>query len=131
MLRTLQAPERSVAIGEVRRRTQMTNRAIRFYEDKALISSGRDGHGRRLYSPQTVERLVYIGLARQAGLSISEIRDLLRLGDENGEQARASRTQDLYRGRLADLQAQWAGVEQSAHALGLSLQPQRPQLVAL
>lgn len=131
MLRSLKAPDHPAAIGEVRRRTGMTNRAIRFYEDKGLIVSQRDDRGQRRYDRTTVERLIYIGLARQAGLQISEIRDLLTVGDREGEGSMAARTQDLYRARLIDLEAQRMAVERSAEALGFSLQHQRPQLVAL
>ena len=41
------------------------------------------------------------------------------------------RTVAELRARLATLEAQLAAVEASARALGFSLQPQRPQLVAL
>jgi len=131
MLRTLRAPDLLVSIGEVRRRTGMTNRAIRFYEDKRLVESRRDSLGQRRYDRDAVARLIYIGLARQAGLQITDIRQLLAIGDRDGESQQAARTQDLYRARLADLEAQRAAVERSAQALGFSLSPQRPQLVAL
>ncbi|MDB5470169.1 MAG: redox-sensitive transcriptional activator SoxR [Caulobacter sp.] len=131
MLRSLKAPDRPVAIGEVRRRTGMTNRAIRFYEDKGLIRSGRDGRGQRRYDQAALERLTYIAHARQAGLQIADIRQLLSIADRDGEAQLAVRTQELYRARLAELEAQLEAVEASARALGFSLQPQRPQLVAL
>jgi len=131
MLCSLRAPARSVTIGEVRRRTGMTIRAIRFYEEKGLIASARDGRGQRRYDTQTVERLLFIGQARQAGLQIAEIRRLLAIGDRDGEDQRLAWAQELYGQRLAALDDQRAAVEASAQALGLSLQPQRPQLVAL
>lgn len=131
MLCSLRAPARSVTIGEVRRRTGMTIRAIRFYEEKGLIASARDGRGQRRYDTPTVERLLFIGQARQAGLQIAEIRRLLAIGDRDGEDQRLAWAQELYRQRLAALDDQRAAVEASAQALGLSLQPQRPQLVAL
>jgi MerR family redox-sensitive transcriptional activator SoxR len=120
-----------MTIGDARRRTGMTHRAIRFYEDKGLIASCRDGRGQRRFDSETVDRLVYISLARQAGLAVAEIRDLLSVADREGEAQMFARTQDLYRARLADLETQRIAVEQSARALGLSLQAQRPQLVAL
>lgn len=131
MLRTLKAPDRPVAIGEVRRRTGMTSRAIRFYEDKGLFRSERDGRGQRRYDRAALERLIYIGHARQAGLQIADIRQLLSIADRDGEAKLIAHTQELYRARLAELEAQLEAVEISARALGVSLQPQRPQLVAL
>jgi DNA-binding transcriptional MerR regulator len=131
MLRRLHAPGFAVTIGEVRRRTGLTNRAVRFYEDKGLIASQRDHRGQRLFDAETMERLIYVSQARQAGLSIGEIHQLLSIGDQQGEEQRAARTQELYRARMADLENQARALEASARALGVSLQPQRPQLVAL
>ncbi len=130
MLHPLRAPESAVTIGEVRRRTGMTIRAIRFYEEKGLIASGRDGRGQRRYDRLTVERLLYIAEARRAGLQITEIRKLLAIGDRDGEAQSAAWTQELYRQRLLALEAQREALEQSAGAMGFCLAPQRPQLVA-
>ncbi len=131
MLRTLKAPDRPATIGEVRRRTGLTIRAIRFYEDKGLVCSDRDGRGQRRYDRSALDRLIYISHARQAGLQIADISQLLAIADRDGGAKLAACTQELYRARLATLEAQLAAVEASARALGFSLQPQRPQLVAL
>ena len=131
MLRALKAPDCPVTIGEVRRRTGMTVRAIRFYEDKGLVTSDRDARGQRRFGQAALARLVYIAHARQAGLQIADIRRLLGIADRDGEAQLAVHTQELYRARLADLEDQLAAIEASARALGFSLQPQRPQLVAL
>jgi DNA-binding transcriptional MerR regulator len=129
--RRLAAPDLPIAIGEVRRRTGMTSRAIRFYEDQGLIRTSRNHRGLRGYDEVAVNRLLYVGQARQAGLSIAQISQLLTVADHDGESELVTRTLELYRARLVDLQAQVEAVEASAQALGVSLRPKRPKLVAL
>lgn len=131
MLRTIRAPERAASLGDVRRLTGMTNRAIRFYEDKGLISARRDSRGQRRYETHDLDRLIYIGHARQAGLKISDIRQLLDIGDQAGEAQRMARTQEFCLARLMELEAELAALERSARALGVNLSPRRPQLVAM
>jgi DNA-binding transcriptional MerR regulator len=60
-------------ITEVARRTGLPASALRFYEEKGLISSvGRRGL-RRLFDPGVVERLAMIALGRASGFSLDEI----------------------------------------------------------
>jgi DNA-binding transcriptional MerR regulator len=60
-------------ITEVARRTGLPASALRFYEEKGLISSvGRRGL-RRLFDPGVVERLAMIALGRASGFSLEEI----------------------------------------------------------
>ena len=127
MLRALQTPD--VGIGEAERRTGLTSRAIRFYEESGLLESMRTARGARRYDRASLDRLAFIGLARDAGLTIPQIRDLLRLGEDQDE-ARRLRLQDLYRDRLSRLDAECDAVERSARAMGVPLMSRRPQLVA-
>lgn len=120
MLRLLNAPE--LGIGEVARRTGLTTRAIRFYEESGLLQSFRSGRGARRYDGAMLDRLAFIGLARDAGLSIPQIRGLLSLG-ENQDDARRLRLQDLYRNRLDRIEAEREAVERSARAMGVPLPP--------
>jgi DNA-binding transcriptional MerR regulator len=61
-------------IAEVARRSGVTASALRFYEEKGLISSvGRRGL-RRLFDPGVLQRLALIALGRSAGLSLDEIK---------------------------------------------------------
>lgn len=130
-VRSLNAPDLQIAIGEVRRLTGMTSRAIRFYEDMGLIRTARNDRGLRRYDQTALDRLTYIGQARQAGLTVAQINDLLALADRDGKTALIAATLDLYRARVIDLQAQLEAVAESARALGGSVEPQRLKLVAL
>ena len=60
-------------ITEVARRSGIPASTLRFYEEKALISSvGRRGL-RRLFKPDVLERLALIALGRSAGFSLDEV----------------------------------------------------------
>lgn len=60
-------------ISEVARRSGVAASALRYYEEKGLISSiGRRGL-RRLFEPVVLQRLALIRLGRVAGFSLDEI----------------------------------------------------------
>jgi DNA-binding transcriptional MerR regulator len=60
----------------------ITDRAIRFYEDRGLLSPGRVA-GRRVYSPEQRARLIEILKGKALGLTLAEIADALRTGAGN------------------------------------------------
>ena len=60
-------------INEVAQRSGVPASALRFYEEKGLLSSvGRRGL-RRLFDPDVLERLALISLGQSAGFSLDEI----------------------------------------------------------
>ena len=60
-------------INEVAKRSGIPASALRFYEEKGLVSSvGRRGL-RRLFDPKVLERLALISLGRSAGFSLDEM----------------------------------------------------------
>ncbi|MEJ8572951.1 MerR family transcriptional regulator [Microbaculum marinum] len=72
------APARShFTIGEVAREFGFTLRALRFYEEKGLISPRRSGN-RRLYSKGDLRRLRIIANGKKIGLSLDDIREILK-----------------------------------------------------
>jgi DNA-binding transcriptional MerR regulator len=63
-------------IAEVVRKSGVPASTLRFYEEKGLIASiGRRGL-RRLFAASVLERLALIGLGRDAGLSLDEIKQM-------------------------------------------------------
>lgn len=66
-----------LTIGEVSRRTGLATSAIRYYERSGLIEPAPKESGRRVYAPEILDRLAVIALAKGAGLSLAETRDLL------------------------------------------------------
>lgn len=60
-------------IKDVEKRTGLSCKAIRFYEDKELLSVKRNESDYREYSEKEIERLLEIKLFRKCGLSIQEL----------------------------------------------------------
>ena len=61
-------------INDVEKVTGLTQKAIRLYESKGLISISRDSNGYRNYTPEDVETLKSIKLFRSVGISLTDIR---------------------------------------------------------
>ena len=69
----------ALGIGEVARRTGMSQSAIRYYESAGLLSDqARSGGGWREFQPEVVDQLKVIRLARDLGFSLEDIRTLLK-----------------------------------------------------
>lgn len=79
-----------VRIQEASRRTGLTPRAIRYYEEQGLLAPGRSDGSYRLYSPVDIERLRTIRTLRDdGGCSIAEVVELLE-DDADRDRAVAS-----------------------------------------
>lgn len=71
-------------VGELAKLTGLTAKTIRYYELLKLIPEPqRTETGYRLYSETDVQRLEFIKKAKQIGLSLEDIRDILTLHDTN------------------------------------------------
>lgn len=67
-------------IGEVAKQSGVSAKMIRYYESVGLIQrSHRSESGYRVYCESDVRTLRFLKLARNAGFSIEEIRELLSL----------------------------------------------------
>ena len=62
-----------LTIGEVSRRSGVAASALRFYEDRGLIASGRAGSGDRRYPRPVLRRIAFIVFAQRVGLTLDEI----------------------------------------------------------
>ncbi|MFC5584769.1 MerR family DNA-binding transcriptional regulator [Nitratireductor kimnyeongensis] len=73
-------------IGEMAREFGVTLRALRFYEDKGLLTPERIGTS-RLYSQTDKLRLQQILLGRKIGFSLSDIKEVLDLDDPHRDRS--------------------------------------------
>jgi DNA-binding transcriptional MerR regulator len=82
-------------IGEVAERTGVTQRTLRFYEEKGLLNPpSRMEGGFRLYSEADVERVIEIRrLQKLLGLSLAEIKEMVE-AEEALKQIRAEYRRD-------------------------------------
>ena len=62
-----------LTIGEVARRSGVAASALRFYEERGLISSERAGSGHRRYPRPALRRIAFIVFAQRIGLTLEEI----------------------------------------------------------
>ncbi len=62
-----------LTIGEVSRRSGVAASALRFYEDRGLITSERAGAGHRRYPRSVLRRIAFIVFAQRIGLTLEEI----------------------------------------------------------
>lgn len=62
-----------LTISEVSRRSGVAASALRFYEDRGLITSERAGSGHRRFRRPVLRRIAFIVFAQRVGLTLEEI----------------------------------------------------------
>lgn len=105
---TSHAGERLFTIGDLARDFGTTLRALRFYEDKGLLSPQRDGT-RRLYSATDRKRLALILKGKRLGFTLTELRSLV--GAASGNEDGLALTRDRCVSQLAQLERQRAEID--------------------
>jgi len=99
-------PVRLYSIGDLCAEFELSHRAIRFYEDRGLLSPQRIG-GNRIYSARDRARLQLILRGKRLGFALADIKELLELYDtdpDHLEQLHATLRKG--RTRIADLEQQ-------------------------
>ena len=90
-----------LTIGQLAERTGVATSALRFYEDRGLISSERTGANHRRYPRPVIRRVAFILYAQRAGLmTLEEIGEVLARGVEFrcSEELEERRRQRVWRG---------------------------------
>ena len=98
--------DQTMTIREMCDAFDVTPRTLRFYEAKELLFPIREGQ-KRLFTKRDRARLKLILRGKRFGFSLEEIRqllDLYHMGDQ--QQTQLSRTYDIARERLADMERQ-------------------------
>ncbi|WP_410612507.1 MerR family transcriptional regulator [Amycolatopsis sp. lyj-109] len=72
-------------IGELSRRTGVSSRSLRYYEEQGLLTSSRSDAGQRHYSDTEVERVSLIRQLFDAGLSSRVIASVLPCVETPGD----------------------------------------------
>ena len=87
-------------IGEVATRSGVSVDAVRYYERLKLLPQARRTSGNfRLFSPEAIERVQFIKQAKELGLTLDEIKDLLATGGAD----ECRRVRDLLHKKIDDL----------------------------
>jgi MerR family redox-sensitive transcriptional activator SoxR len=75
--------EEILTIGEVARRSGVAASALRFYEERGLLTSSRAGSGHRRFPRSVLRRIAFIVYAQHIGLTLDEIHaELAKLPDD-------------------------------------------------
>jgi MerR family redox-sensitive transcriptional activator SoxR len=105
-----------LTIGEAAERCGVATSALRFYEEKGLIHSERNGSGHRRYPRAVIRRVAFIVFAQKVGLSLEEIgAELAKLPQnrvpERSDWAKlSSGWVKRIRARIAELERMQAGL---------------------
>ena len=96
--------EELLSIGEVARRAGVATSAVRFYERRGLLAADTRRSGQRRYRPDTLRRLVFIGMLQDAGLSLDDIAGILGAASMLDWKAIAARRLDVLDAEIDRLQ---------------------------
>ena len=130
MIADLRRPHRSYSIRQLCLEFKCTPRALRFYEDKGLLSPAREGLN-RVYNYKDRARLVLILRGKRVGLSlaeIGEILDLYEVGDGGAQQAAKSLRK--FQERIVALERQKVDIDEQIEELRRGCSAMEDQLQA-
>nr|WP_121008328.1 redox-sensitive transcriptional activator SoxR [Saccharothrix australiensis] len=72
-----------LTIGQVAERSGVPHTALRFYEERGLITSERTAGNQRRYARSVLRRLAFIRTAQRVGLSLEDVHDALATLPDN------------------------------------------------
>lgn len=109
--------DRTYSISELAREFGCTARALRFYEDKGLLSPRRDGLT-RVYFARDRARLTLILRGKRVGLSLLDIKEILDLyGSDETNMQQNSVALKKFKNRIVALEAQREDIDQAIEML--------------
>ncbi len=80
-------------ISEAARRSGLSSKTIRYYEEIGLVApADRGDNGYRVYEKGAVEEFKFLSRARDVGFDLEECRQLLDLHRDSGRQSRHARS---------------------------------------
>lgn len=111
-----------ITIGKVAKMTGLSLKANRYYEDKGLLPPRpRTNGGYRQYEEADVNRLLFIRRAKELGISLRQITDLLKCWPENTCSMTRPALKKAMRDRLEELKAQMGLLSDLQNQLELKL----------
>lgn len=100
--RTLRAPivRPTLRITELASRLGTTTRALRYYEEKGLVTVSRTPGGSRYYGPDCVDRLRLVIALRRANLPMADIHEVMDAEPKIQQEILINRLKDLDHERI-------------------------------
>ena len=118
----LRRPERTFTIRQLCVEFSCTPRALRFYEDKGLLSPARQGLN-RVYSYRDRARLQLILRGKSVGLALAEIREILEAYDKGDGLVRQNALAlKKFRARMVALEQQREDIDHALEVLKVACQ---------
>jgi len=123
-------------IGDAAQASGVSRKMIRYYEQTGLMAPGRSANGYRVYGPQDIHTLRFIGAARRLGFSMPDVKALLRLWqDRSRSSADVKRLTDGHiaqlRSRVTELNTMIAALETLAGACEGDDRPDCPIITSI
>ncbi|TCK22363.1 MerR family transcriptional regulator [Pseudonocardia endophytica] len=100
-------------ISQAAERAGMPATTLRYYDSRGLMPVRRSPSGYRTYDESDVDRLRFIGTAKDLGLSLDRIRDLVDVRDDGRCRDVRDTLGPLLRERIADTDRQVAALDAS------------------
>jgi DNA-binding transcriptional MerR regulator len=126
----LRRPHRSYSIRQLCLEFKCTPRALRFYEDKGLLSPAREGLN-RVYNYKDRARLVLILQGKRVGLSLAEIGEILDLYEvDDGGAQQAAKSLRKFQERIVALEHQKVDIDEQIDRLRRGCQDMERRLEA-
>lgn len=82
-------------IKDVCNECNLTKKAIEYYEQQGLIAPKTDGNGYRNYSKEDISLLKEIGVLRKLGISIADIKNIIKSSNKQAALAKVKFRMDL------------------------------------
>ena len=110
-------------IGDLARESGKTVRAIHLYEELDLLKPAARSKGRfRLYGPDALVRIRWIGKLQDMGFSLTDIQTVVKDWEQLNSAPRAMvRTREVYRKKLDETKAQAQRLQALQHEIEASL----------
>jgi MerR family redox-sensitive transcriptional activator SoxR len=93
-----------LTIGELARRAGVPTSTVRYYERLGLLSPDGRVSGQRRYRPATLRRLVFVGMLKDAGLSLDDIHGIVNAGSNDEWKGIARRRLQALEEQIAQLE---------------------------
>lgn len=102
--------------GQLAKKLGITTEAIRFYEQQQLIQPERAANGYRQYNQESIDKIKFILHAKEVGLSISDIQELLSIRIKP-EQHTCQEVKNITHAKLAEIEQKLSQLQHMYDAL--------------
>ena len=115
--------EERMQIGDLARESGKTIRAIHLYEELNLLRPAARSKGRyRLYAPEALTRIRWIGKLQDMGFSLTDIQTIVREWEQISSAPKAmEKMQAVYKKKLAETREHIRRLQSLEHELEVSL----------